>query len=457
VLSLNWLIDFGAGEIVTRENNPELTIEVLTALLDRGVHEFTRFPTLQPALNRLGDEVFRRYSEKARRPDTTTAELSGLTYLLGDLDPACLTAGISLDLALDDALPDRLRLQSFCLAAPPLDERAWPLVRRVLETDFCGTALEAIAKTMQPEQTVLELLRDPTLGEVQRHRLIRSPKVLFPDPEKRRSFIQTCVRDETLSPEVRDIMQVFAARYGDREAFQELVNRLAIIELEIVEATISLLGHHPSHDLGVQAAEAACSRVTSGAEAVRFARHAVTGLTSLFEMDAFQAGILRPVSPHPSLDVWVELIETWAARFDFSEIQQLQILTSAAQLGSVRSIGVLEGLIRALSDPDDTRYDKEDEFGHRIRAAMHELRRKRRLLPLEVGERFARASRSNLPYAGIEAIAAHADRAGLDLLLRLHNDSSDWELRYYLSGVIETLAGRLGLRIIKVSDALKVS
>jgi hypothetical protein len=118
VLGCSWLIDFGAGEIVTRENDGQLTMEVLTALLDRGVHEFTRFQSLQPALNRLGDQVFRKYCEKARRADTTAEELSGLTYLVGDLDPSDLTPGTSLDLALDQTLPDGLRLEAFCLSAP---------------------------------------------------------------------------------------------------------------------------------------------------------------------------------------------------------------------------------------------------------------------------------------------------------------------------------------------------
>jgi hypothetical protein len=457
VLGLSWLIDSGAGEIVTRENDPELTIEVLTALLDRGIQEFTRFPTLQPALNLLGDEVFRKYCEKARRPGTTAAELSGLAYLVSDLDPGCVTPGISLDLALDEALPDRLRLQSFCLAARPLDDRAWPIVRRVLDSDDCRTAVKAIGRTVDPEQIVRELLHDPTLGTEQRRRLIGSPMVLFPDPERRYAFIRRCVMDETLTPELRDMMRVFAARYGDREALQGLVNRLATVDLQIAEAAVALLGHHPSRDLGMQAAEAVGFRVTSGEEAVRFAQNAVIGMTRIFEMDLFQSGILVPSPPHPALDGWAELLETWIARSDFTEIQRFRILTAATQLGSERAISVLEGLIRELSDPDDPGYDQEDEHGHHIRAAMHELRRKRRLLPLEVGERFARASRPNLPYAGIEAIAAHADQAALDLLLRHYNGSANWELSIALSGAIETLAGRLGLSIVKVADTLKVS
>jgi hypothetical protein len=280
---------------------------------------------------------------------------------------------------------------------------------------------------------------------------------LSPDPERRCSFIRSCVKDEALTADVRDIAEVFAARYGDGEALQNLVGRLETLELETAEATIALLGHHRSRDLGVQAAEAAGSRVTIGDEAVRFARAAVTGLTFIFQMRLFRGGTLVPSPPHPALDVWAELVENWISRFDLTEIQRFRILTAATQLGCVQAVDVLQGLIRGLSDPDHTRYDQEDEHGHHIQAAMHELRRRRRLLPLEVGERFARASRSNLPYAGVEAIAAHADRPALDLLLRLLNGSSQWELRGILSEKIETLAGRLGLTIVAGDDSLKIS
>ena len=118
---------------------------------------------------------------------------------------------------------------------------------------------------------------------------------------------------------------------------------------------------------------------------------------------------------------------------------------------------MLEGLIRELSDPDDSRFDQEDEHGHYIRDAMYELRRKRRLLPLEVGEHFARASRSNLRYAGVEALSAHADQDALDALLRLYNGSSEWEMRSALSAEIETLAGRLGLTVVEANNTLRTS
>jgi hypothetical protein len=98
-----------------------------------------------------------------------------------------------------------------------------------------------------------------------------------------------------------------------------------------------------------------------------------------------------------------------------------------------------------------------DEYGHGISAALHELHRKRRLLPLAVAERFARAPRPNLSQAGVRAIALRADRDALDLLLAVHNASSESITRDTASNATETLAGRLGLITGKGAGGLKMA
>ena len=253
-------------------------------------------------------------------------------------------------------------------------------------------------------------------------------------------------------------MLTFAARYGDRAAFEALVDRLSTLETDVAWAAVALLGHYRSRELGTRAAEAIGTRViTRTGEAVNFAERAVIGMNYIYEMDSFSSGSLHRSSPHPSLDVWAELIETWIRRNDATEIEHLKLLLASSQLGSARSVDSLEASVCSLMNPDDSRFDAEDELGHHIRAAIDELRQKRRMLPLAVAERFARCSRPNIRYAGIAAIAAGADRTALDLLVRLHNDSSEWETRVDLSEPIESLAGRLNVIVTKAGRDLKCS
>ena len=252
-------------------------------------------------------------------------------------------------------------------------------------------------------------------------------------------------------------MHTFAARYGDRAAFEALVDRLSTLGIDAAYATVALLGHHRSLDLGVRAAEAIANRVTGSREAANFAHYAVIGMTSTFEMDSFNSGFIRHSSPHPSIDVWAELVETWTLRNDATEIERFRLLLAASQLGSARAVDSLETLVCSLMNPDDSRFDAEDELGQHMRAAIDELRQKRRPLPLTVGERFARALRPNVPFAGIAAIAAHADRAALDLLVLIHNDSQTWGRRAEFAEATETLASRLGVIVTRAGDNLMCS
>jgi len=176
-----------------------------------------------------------------------------------------------------------------------------------------------------------------------------------------------------------------------------------------------------------------------------------------FEMDGFGSGPLQPAPPHPALDAWADLVETWMDRNDTTEIQRITIAVAALRLGSVRAIDRLEGLVHALGSPDDPRFDEEDEHGHTIRSAVDELQRRRRLLPLPLAEHFVRAKRPNVPYSGVNAIAAHGDRSALDLLIALHNEPPIADLQNTLFEAIEPIAGRLGVTVIKVGRRLEIA
>jgi hypothetical protein len=146
VLGDRWLIDYGAGEIVTRANDPALTREVLIALLDRGVNRLMTLRTLQPALNRLGDVALKIYAERARRPGTTADELAGLGDLVGSLDAHALTPGIALDLALDEALPANLRLEAFCVTGAGME------VTKCLKPSDSGSRNTVAARVCRPQR-----------------------------------------------------------------------------------------------------------------------------------------------------------------------------------------------------------------------------------------------------------------------------------------------------------------
>ena len=86
------------------------------------------------------------------------------------------------------------------------------------------------------------------------------------------------------------MMLTFAARYGDRAAFEALLDRLSTLGIDVAWAAVALLGHYRSRELGIRAAEAIGTRVTRTSEAVNFAESAVIGMNYVFEMDSFRSG-----------------------------------------------------------------------------------------------------------------------------------------------------------------------
>jgi hypothetical protein len=455
-----WLVHSGAGEIVTQANDPALTREVLCAMLDRGLDRYMNLHALQPAIDRLGDEALVMYAEKARDPDVSDEQLAGLANLVGALKPDRITAELALDLACDEALPDQLRLDAFSVAGNSLDHRAWPIIDRALRSTYYGdrwAALKAVSRGPDPSGTILNLLRDESLDLGTRKEIAGRIAYVLKNDDDRMVFFRDCARDANLEAALRDIMLAFSARYGDEQAFRVLVGNLATADLRLAGATISLFGHYPFRDLGVTAAAAVRARVNDSTEAAAFAGRAATGMTYIFEMDSFDCGSLQFAPPHPALDAWADLVESWMDRYDATEIQRMEIAVAALRLGSLRATDRLESLVHAIGDPDDPRFDEEDEDGHTIRNALDELQRKRRLLPLPLSERFVRAKRPNVPYAGVNAIAAHRDRSALDLLIALHNEPPKADLRITLFEAIEPLAERLGVTVVRAGRRLEIA
>jgi hypothetical protein len=444
--------------VVARVNDKLLTTEVLTSLLEQHLNFGMHFQTLQLAINQLGDQAFTMIIERARRADVTDDQMSGLADLVGALDPTCLTPGLALGVALDENFDDGVRLTAFCLTPIPLDERALPLICRALRSeDFRSrwAAMKALARVENPLETVIALYKDESFTIKERVEIASNVRTIFPDLVLRQSFIRRCISDNALPARIVDVNLTLSARYSDRYSFDLLLAKLPTSELDVACATISLFGHYPIRQLGVDAARLISGRVKTAAEACAFSRAASTGMTTVFEMDNFRSGGLKPTPLHPATDVWMALVDEWRGISNATEIEHIRILTSASELGSVSAVNELERILKLL-EPDDKKYDAEDDYGHSIRSAIDQLRRNRRLLPLNVCVRFVRASRPNVPYAGIEAISAYADRAALELLIQLHNDGVT-RTASETSDAIESLSARLGLKIEQKNDGLKIS
>ena len=342
------------------------------------------------------------------------------------------------------------------------DEQIRPIVERALTSDHYGhrrSAIKVIALSEGPAAALRSLLLREEIAIERRQELVNVLPSFVRDEQARLPFLYSFIEDDSLTPFFRDVAATFAARYGSRRHMDTLVDRLAKLEelpLPIATATVSVLGHFRDRDLGDRAAMAVKSRVSSDAsDAASFASVAAIGMTSLFEMDIFQSGALRPTTFHLSITAWRELVDMWIDLEPKQEGERLRLLISAHELGVARAAELIEQIVVAI-DPDDTKWDREDEYGNTISSALRVIRAARRLLPREVALRFILARRPNVPNDGVEALAAHGDLEALTQRLELYTTIKEWFNRHAVTDAIETLSGQLGVIIMETATGLRV-
>lgn len=449
-----WLLNDGAGDIISKANDSALTLSVLSGLMDSKLDRFTLYHSLKLAISAVGDEAFSAIIKRMSITHLTEDQLEGVSSLLEHFLPGSVSRELALTIALDEQLIRKLRLQAFRVAGSPLDVHAIPLIHEVLALEesaehWTASRLFALA----PDRIALlsEVMHDERLPHKIRCKIASDITLIFPEDSVRSDFISRCLADAKLDAELAIIIRLFAARYCDRSAFETLVDQIVKNPIHLVGETIALFGHYPSRELAERAADLAQARVESGEDATRIAHSASIGMLYIYEMDYGFGGALRYTNPHAATNRWMELIEDWSDREDLTEVQRMTLLTQASRLGSLRARASLEANVLALTDPDDPRYDEEDGYGHTIRSVISEARRRRPLLPLELAERFVRAKRPNVPYAGVSAIEAHGNREAMELLVKLHGGASDWHVKDMLANSIEAMAAKLGI-VVQLSN-----
>jgi hypothetical protein len=440
------LLNHGGGEIIVRAKNHALTLSVLDRLLLRPIGRFRYYHSLAPAISAAGHEAFERIMHVLDNEDITEDELSGLDGLLRHFAPGSVAPERVLEAARDARLPFDIRLNCFRLAGRPLTPGELAILREILRNDkgrpWHATGVVSLAA--DPEGLFLELLGDSSIPEGYRLHLAGNLTQIFPHADTRDRVIDRCRRDSAVPAEIVQVAMLHAARHGDHRAFTALIEQLQTLPLLIAQEAVSLFGHHPGRALAERAAELIGARVTTADEADAFARSAEFGMLYAYQMDFLGSGGLLDTPPHAATPRWAQLLDTWSKRDDLSDTQRMRILTVAARLGSERAQECLDRTVLAIEDPDNPRYDQDDDFGQTMGSAVKEVRRRRPLIPLTLAAQLVRSKRPNVQYDGTAAIVAHGNRTALNLLLELHAGASDRGQEDALESAIETLSAKLG-------------
>lgn len=454
-----WLLDQGAGDILSKRSDRKLTLSVLQGLIATARNSMGIHHSFKYALRAAGDDAL-QVIINAMNPDTADAEVvSDISGLFWNFDTASISPALALKVARDERLPWQARFRAYLLAGAPLEDAGVELAIKGLEqTDWDRNyaARDLIRVHADPSAFFEQLLRSPTIPLDRRVELAASIGHHIEDHSERRRLARILVKDNSIDLEVRIALRLMEARYGDAEQFRSLLDDIPSLPAQHVATTISLFGHYPERALAEHAAVLTRARAQSNVDIVRIANSVTTGMRSIFEMDWGFGGLIRAAPPHPGILPWIELLEDWCDKTDLAPAERMQVRTAAVGLGSEPMAAALERDLLVIDDFDAEVWTTDDEYGHTISHVLHQLKRRLRELPNDLVERLLCSQRYNIARYAVQALGDRGDNKALRRLIEAHRVIPEWSLRDVAANQIEQLAARLQIVVRKDGSSYRI-
>ncbi len=442
----HWLLDRGAGDILSKRSDRELTLSVLQGLITKARNSMGIHHSFKYALRAAGDDALQAIIN-AMNPDTADADVvSDISRLFWNFDTASISPGLALKVARDERLPWQARFRAYLLAGAPLEDAGVELAIKGLEqTDWNRNyaARDLIGIHADPLAFFERLLRSPNIPLDRRVELAAGIGLHIEDESERRRLARILVTDNTIDFDVRIALRLMEARYGNAEQFRSLVEDIPTLPVQRAATTIALFGHYPDRALAEHAALLTRARAQGTADIVQIANSVTMGLRGVFEMDWGFNGVVRAAPPHAGIAPWIELLEDWSDRADLTPKDRIRVRTAAAGLGSEPVAAALERDLLAIDEFDAEVWTKDDELGHTISSALHQLELRRPALGDDFIERLLRSKRYNIAMHAVRALGDRGDELALRRLIDLHRAEREWGLRDLAADKIEQLAARL--------------
>lgn len=455
------LLYLGAGKIVARAHNKQLTQDVLTQLLADGIEDLWHLDELQAAVNELGDDALNIYmrhlplaeDEDAGQSTKNGGITKGLARLISYLDGSKISEDARLKVALDEMLPHQIRISAICLGPSPLDARVATYVQSMLDVpEWHADALPAIFKMNDSSERLRCLLSRNDLGLYQRIDIINTI-VNVVDGSRLPQFLLEICGDSSINEELRLIAKVFAARYGDESAMRQLVDGFSDSPVSVVHGALSIFGFHRSDAQVQRAVSLLLTRALDPEDRVFLASGGVLGMTSRFEMGSLGSGPVVPAPSHPGISHLRRLVVGWDEQADYSPCERVKLGESLILLGAEEGeVGLESRIIRLLETLDSSSENWEECSA--IGQALRTLSERQQLLDLQVLESIVARCSFNGASAALSMIAARGTRDVVDLLISLHGTVSEYHLADEIVDLLEPLAGRFSLKIELVDGRL---
>lgn len=448
------LIHNGAGTILARRRDTNLSLEVLGKLLDGNIEHMLNLSDMQSEVDRLGTTAFNLYVARSRLSADKTEDGQAISALIGHMKIGCVDANVAFAAACDETLYLEVRLAAWSHSMRELDAATEELIVLAMMGDGyhpMASAAQALSSPQVDITSILRLLQSP---QVPPERAVKIMEYLIYDWEKLGlpNKVNDLLAMEGISLEMRDIASLYAVNAGNLSAFDALVDRIPVMSAEMVGGTVAMFGHVPDRSRVARAVSAIASRQWKAEDRLLIASSLALGLTYRLKMIGIGSGSLEPAPPHPGRTISFNLFEEWMAQADYELNDYLQLTLSAVSIGVPGAVKNLRPLFESFRAAPACERNSDGILAARAIETLHALGEAPSLDELE---RLAMSETYNLASRAIVLIAKGGTIIEAETLMRLHEAlPSAKMLRSVVMDVLEPLAGRLGLRITFSGDRL---
>lgn len=450
-----WLIHHGSGAIVALNRDRELTLSVLSSLLDGDLEHLFHLAELQAELNRVSGEVLELYLERCRRGNLAEKDADAISCLIGHLDCSNIDQSKPYSAAMDAGLPLQVRLVAWAKASRELDETIEELIITAMREDgyrATSAAAKALACSRICASDVVRILNSGISDAGKRVDLINC-LVSEWRGNGLHHRIQELLCVAELGGTCRDVVMLYAITEGDHFLLNDLFDRMSSLQPRVASMAVMLLGHVQDRAVVELAVEAVSAREWSAEEMVEMSGAFATGLTYRMNMMGLGTGSLEPRSAHSGRSLPLEIMGRWLDRADHSPLKRLQMSLDCVQLGMPLARAELGTSLRAaLNDGAGSRSMSASTAAR----ALEVLHQAGEGLSLDELEQLAKESSYNLADCALGLIAASGSRDDASRLVNLYSQVSP-ELKSVVLGYLEPLASRHALKVTRESGNLVIS
>ncbi|WP_157832136.1 NACHT domain-containing NTPase [Pseudomonas sp. S09G 359] len=441
------LLHNGIGTILARHRDASLTLAVLSELLDGDIEHMLNISDLQQEVNRLGTSAFDLYIARSRLFPRKVEDGQAISCLIGHMSIGCVDKDVAFAAASDETLPLEVRLVAWSHSMRKLEPAIEELIVLAMASDGYhsrASAAQALSSPQADTASILRLLRSPQVPEEQ---ALQTMEHLIGDWGKvgRSDKVNELLAAEDISEKMRDIASLYAVNSGNLEAFDTLLDRIHLMSADMVSGTVIMFGHVLDRSRVDRAVSAIARRRWETGDRLLIAGSLSTGLTYRLNMMGVASGTLEPSPPHPGRTIPFSLFEQWIAQADYKPHEHLRLTLDAVRLGVPGIAKSLRPLFDSVIAMPASGKSADGSLEGSAVEALYTIGDSPPLIELE---RLASSGTYNFASRVVGVIAKGGTMIEAETLMRIYEAvPSKKMLRSVIMGVLEPLAGRLGLRI----------